>query len=76
MGSAASKSPAETTSAAAEDGYQLLSDIPDIPGTQRSNNLADMNTKNETSSSEQPPVYGDVEIIKIDDAIEAIGMGK
>jgi hypothetical protein len=67
MGTASS-----TTSIAeiANSDYQLLQDIQESEGSQ-------MQTNNETSAaSRDPPLYRESEIIKIDDAIEAIGMGK
>jgi hypothetical protein len=57
---------------AAADGYQLLEDTQPIE--------ENMETKKETpegaDAPQEPPVYGPGEIMKIDDAIEAIGMGK
>lgn len=53
---------------AAADGYQLLEDTQIEEGN--------MDTENETAPTPEPPLYGEGETIKIDDAIEAIGMGK
>jgi len=79
MGSTTSKAEEETTAQEAA-GYQLLEDIPDNLLVQH-NNI--METNNDTSDNAptqevEPPLYGDGEgaTIKIDDAIEAIGMGK
>ena len=54
-------------------GYQLVEDIPET------HHISDrsMETKSEASAAPQePPQYEEGPIIKINDAIEAIGMGK
>ena len=73
MGSAASKTKEETT-AQEGGGYQLLEDIPDNLLVEH-NNIMELDDNAPTQEVE-PPIYGDGATIKIDDAIEAIGMGK
>lgn len=71
MGIASSTASSIEEKAAAE-GYQLLDD------TQLTEE--NMETKKESpegaDAPQEPPVYGPGETMKIDDAIEAIGMGK
>ena len=59
-----------STEEIADNGYQLLQDIQESEASQ-------MQTNNETSAApRESPLYGEGGIIKIDDAIKAIGMGK
>ena len=71
MGSAASKTK-EETNAQERGGYQLLEDTPDNLLVEH-NNIMELDDNAPTQEVE-PQIYGDG--ATIDDAIEAIGMGK
>ena len=70
MGLAQSKTE-EKPSTATEGGYQLLEDAQSSDG----NNM-EANNEKSTATNNEPPLYSEGSVIKIDDAIEAIGMGK
>ena len=71
MGLAQSKTE-EKPSTATEGGYQLLEDAQSSDG----NVMEANNEKSATPTNNEPPLYSEGSVIKIDDAIEAIGMGK